>query len=197
MIQPIARVASSLLSLYMMVIFIRIIMTWFRGVHYGRAYLFLTSITDPYLDWFRRNTPVRLGMMDFSPVVGILALGFAQNILTEVAHTGTVTMSFLLLVIVSSVWSVVSFFFTIFLILGLIRLAGILAGLDTGGGRFWIVIEQILNPVLQVVVRPFLRGRFTNYRDSLLIYCGVLLAVLVGGRFLLRFILALIGQIPF
>ncbi|POR03987.1 hypothetical protein AU468_04800 [Alkalispirochaeta sphaeroplastigenens] len=197
MIQPIARAASSLISLYMMAIFVRIIMTWFRGVHYGRAYLFLTSITDPYLDWFRRNTPLRFGMIDFSPVVGILALGFVQNILTEIARTGAVRVSFLLVVMISSVWSVVSFFFTIFLILGLIRLAGIMAGLDAGGGRFWLVIEQLLNPVLQVVVRPFLRGRFTNYRDSLLIYCGVLLAVLVGGRFGIRLILALVGRIPF
>lgn len=197
MIQQIARVASAFLSVYMIVIFVRIVMTWFQGVTYGRVYAMLASLTDPYLNWFRRNTPIQFGMMDFSPVVGILALGVAQNIFTQLAFAGRVTLGFVLAMVISALWSVISFFVTIFLILGVVRLVGMLAGLDGGGGRLWMVIEQMVNPPLQAVVRPFLRGRFTNYRDSLLIFCGVLLGGLVAGRLIITLLLSLAQRIPF
>lgn len=197
MIQTVARIASSLLTIYMMVIFVRIVMTWFTGVSYGKVYATLASLTDPYLNWFRRNTPIQFGMMDFSPVVGILALGVAQNVFTQLAFAGRVTLGYVIAIMITSVWSVASFFITIFLILGVIRLVGLLAGLDSEGGRLWVVVEQIVNPLLQVVIRPFLRGRFTNYRDSLLIFCGVLLGIVLAGRFIIAFIVSLARQIPF
>lgn len=197
MIQTVARLLSSVLTIYMMIIFVRIVMTWFSGVSYGRVYATLASVTDPYLNWFRVHTPIRFGMMDFSPVVGILALGVAQNVFTQLAIVGSVTVGYLLAVTISAIWSVVSFFGTIFLIMGVVRLVGMVAGLDARGGRLWLVLEQIVNPLLQVVVRPFLRGRFTSYRDSLMIFCGVLLAVLVAGRFAIALLVSLARQIPF
>ena len=197
MIQTIARIASSMLTVYMMIIFVRIVMTWFSGVSYGRMYATLASITDPYLNWFRRNTPIQFGMMDFSPVVGILTLGVLQNIFTQLALAGRVSLGYVLAVTISAIWSVTSFFVTIFLILAVVRLVGMLAGLDGGGGRLWLVLEQVVNPLLQVVVRPFLRGRFTSYRDSLLIFCGVLLGALIAGRFVIALLVALVRQIPF
>ncbi len=197
MIQTIARYVSSALTIYMMVIFVRIVMTWFSGVSYGRVYAALASVTDPYLNWFREHTPIRFGVMDFSPVVGILTLGVVQNIFTQLAFAGRVTLGYVLAITISAVWSVTSFFLTIFLILAVVRLVGLLAGLDASGGRLWLVLEQVVNPLLQVVVRPFLRGRFTNYRDSLLIFCGVLLGVLLAGRFVITLVVSLVRQIPF
>jgi YggT family protein len=196
MIQQVFRFVSALLSLYMVVILVRVIMTWFRGIHTGRAEAFLASITDPYLDWFRRNVPVRFGALDFSAVVGILALGVLNTIANQLAFAGTITFGFVLAIIVSAVWSVVSFFLTLFLIAAGIRLVGMLANIDHGG-RFWIILEQIVNPALQTTVRPFLRGRFTNYRDSLLIFIGIFLGALIAGRVLIGVLVGLIRQIPF
>jgi len=196
MIQQIFRFVSALVSLYMVVILIRIVLTWFRGMHTGRAEEFLASITDPYLNWFRRNVPVRLGALDFSPVVGILVLGLMNTIANQLAFAGTITFSFILAIIVSAIWSVISFFLTLFLIAAIIRLVGMLANMDSGG-RFWIVLEQIVNPALQMTVRPFLRGRFTNYRDSLLFFIAVLIGILILGRVVISFLVGLIQQIPF
>ncbi len=195
MIQQVFRFFGTIISLYMMVIFIRIIFTWFRGIHAGKAEQFLASVTDPYLNWFRHNFPVRLGVLDFSPVVGILFLGLLNTVANQLAYAGSITLGFVIAVIVSAVWSAVSFFLTLFLIVAVIRLVGMVANLDHGG-RFWIVVEQIVNPALQATVRPFLRGRFTNYRDSLLIFIGVLVAVLIGGRLAVGFLSGLISTIP-
>jgi YggT family protein len=195
MIQQIFRFVGTVISLYMMVILIRIIFTWFRGIHTGRAEQFLASLTDPYLNWFRRNVPVRFGALDFSPVVGILFLGLLNTVSNQLAFAGSITLSFVLAVLISAVWSAVSFFLTLFLIVAVIRLVGMIANLDHGG-RFWIVVEQIINPVLQTTVRPFLRGRFTNYRDSLLIFIGILLGILILGRIGIGFLVRLVGLIP-
>jgi YggT family protein len=194
-IQQIFRFVSAILSIYMMVIFVRIIMTWFSGFHNGRAQELLSRVTDPYLNWFRRNVPVHFGALDFSPVVGILALGLLNTISNQLAFAGTITFSFVLAIIVSALWSVVSFFLTFFLILAGIRLIGLLMNVDTSG-RLWVVLEQIVNPALQTAVRPLLRGRFTSYRHSLLIFVGELVAVLIAGRLVTNLLIGLVQQIP-
>lgn len=196
MMQAVFRFISALISIYMIVILIRILLTWFRGISLGRAEQVLAALTDPYLNWFRRNIPVRFGALDFSPVVGILALGLLNNIATQLAYAGTITFGFVLAMVVSAIWSVVSFFITFFLIIAIVRLVGIIANLD-GAGRLWPVLEQILNPMIQIVIRPFLRGRFTSYRDSLLIVSGSLLGVLILGRIIVNFLIVLIGRLPF
>ena len=99
MIQQVFRFVSALVSLYMVVILIRIVLTWFRGMHTGRAEEFLASVTDPYLNWFRRNVPVRLGALDFSPVVGILFLGLVNTVANQLAFSGTITFSFILAIV--------------------------------------------------------------------------------------------------
>jgi YggT family protein len=195
-IQQVFRFVSAILSLYMVVIFIRVIMTWFRGFNTGRAEEVLASITDPYLNWFRRNVPVRFGALDFSPVIGILVLGLLNSVSNQLAFAGTITFSYVLAIVVSAAWSVISFFLTFFLILAIVRLVGIFINADTGG-RLWTVLEQIVNPALQMTVRPFLRGRFTNYRDSLLIFSGVLVVIMILGRMLTNLLIGLVRQIPF
>lgn len=196
MIQNIARVASTIVSLYMMVIFIRIILTWFRGVSYGRAYELLASITDPYLNWFRRNVPVRFGALDFSAVAGILVLGLVNNILTQIAFTGTVSVGHVLMIIIAMLWSLIRFFLVIFLVIGVVRLVGMVTSMDNSG-RFWATLEQITNPLLAVVVRPFLRGRFTGYQQSLLIYCGVLAGAILVGQLASGLLMQMARAIPF
>lgn len=193
--QAVFRFVSAIISIYMVVILIRILLTWFRGVSLGRAEQVLASITDPYLNWFRSNVPVRFGALDFSPVVGILALGLLNNIATQLAYAGTITFAFVLAMIVSAVWSIVSFFLTFFLVIAIVRLVGILANID-GNGRLWPMLEQILNPMIQVVIRPFLRGRFTSYRDSLLIVGGAIFGTLILGRIVVNLLLGLIAHIP-
>lgn len=194
--QEIFRFISALISIYMVIILIRILLTWFRGVSLGRAEEVLASITDPYLNWFRRNVPLRFGALDFSAVLGILALGLLNNIATQLAYAGTITFGFVLAMLVSAVWSVVSFFLTFFLVIAIVRLVGILAKLDEAGS-LWQVLEQLLNPMIQIVIRPFLRGNFTSYRDSLLIVSGALLGAIILGRIVVNILIGLIGRLPF
>lgn len=68
---------------------IRIILSWFPVNQYSEIVQLLYRITDPILAPFRR-LPLRLGGMDFSPIVAFLVLAFVRNfivgIFTQLAY---------------------------------------------------------------------------------------------------------------
>jgi len=74
---PAALLVSSLatfLNIYMILLIIRILLTWFPNVSWmNQITAALSPITDPYLDLFRSIIPP-MGGMDFSPVLALLVL---------------------------------------------------------------------------------------------------------------------------
>ena len=52
----------------------RVLLSWVNPRPSNAIVNFLYETTDPYLDFFRRILPLRFGMMDFSPIVALLAL---------------------------------------------------------------------------------------------------------------------------
>jgi YggT family protein len=73
------------LEAYQTIIIINIILSWFPSVRdtgFGR---FIYAISEPYLEPFRRIIPT-FGMFDFSPIVAIIALQFAQRGLVSLAN---------------------------------------------------------------------------------------------------------------
>jgi YggT family protein len=83
----IADYIRTLALVYLVLIFVRIIMSWIPRVPYNRylsAFLnFVTDVTDPYLNLFRRILPmVRIGpgALDLSPIVATFVLIIVSNI---------------------------------------------------------------------------------------------------------------------
>ena len=81
----VARYVNTLFLVYIVLIFIRIVMTWIPRMPYNpvlnAVLTFVRDVTDPYLNIFRRILPpVRLGpaALDLSPMVGIFVLLIAQ-----------------------------------------------------------------------------------------------------------------------
>jgi YggT family protein len=77
----IANYVSTLITVYVVLIFIRILMSYFRSIPYYRALdvflRFVTEITDPWLNLFRRFIPpVRMGpaALDLTPVIAVIVL---------------------------------------------------------------------------------------------------------------------------
>jgi YggT family protein len=76
---------SQLISLYTLVIFVRIILSWFPvnpGGPLGNINRVLFQITEPVLGPARRMIP-SLGPIDISPIVVVFALGFVQRMLAS------------------------------------------------------------------------------------------------------------------
>jgi YggT family protein len=86
----IADYVSTLITVYVVLIFIRILMSYFRSIPYYRALdvflKFVTEVTDPWLNLFRRFIPpVRLGpaALDLTPMIAVFVLVILGRIVTS------------------------------------------------------------------------------------------------------------------
>jgi YggT family protein len=83
----VARYLDTLILLYVLLIFVRILISWIPRIPYNpalRAVLgFVEDVTDPYLNLFRRFVPpVRIGpgALDLSPMIATIVLIIVGNI---------------------------------------------------------------------------------------------------------------------
>jgi YggT family protein len=86
----VADYVGTLFLIYTILIFIRVLMSWFTRIPYNRvlnAVLeFVRETTDPYLNMFRRFVPmVRIGpgALDLSPIVAIIVLSIVGRIVVS------------------------------------------------------------------------------------------------------------------
>ena len=77
----VADYVDTLVLVYVVLIVIRILMSWIPRMPYNRwlsmAVSFVTDVTDPYLNLFRRFIPplrIGPGALDLSPTIGLFVL---------------------------------------------------------------------------------------------------------------------------
>jgi YggT family protein len=75
------QVLAQTLSIYTLVLLVRVLLSWFPNLDWGNPVLStVSSITDPYLNAFRGLIPP-LGGLDLSAIVAFLALQLVQSLL--------------------------------------------------------------------------------------------------------------------
>ena len=76
-------VLAQTLSIYTLVLLVRVLLTWFPNLDWGNPVLSTVSaVTDPYLNVFRGLIPP-LGGLDLSAIVAFLALQLIQSLLGQ------------------------------------------------------------------------------------------------------------------
>ena len=73
------RLTQLAFQIYTFMLFARILSSWLPQLNEYRLMQLINQWTDPYLNFFRSFVPP-LGMIDFSPIIAFLCLGFLQNI---------------------------------------------------------------------------------------------------------------------
>lgn len=194
--RAIMQIITTGLTLYMLLILIRVLLSWFHGPDLGRAVEILKSVTDPYLNWWRRFQFFRFGGLDFSPVVGIIALSVVTSITARLAAAAMVTFGLILAIIIMRLASAVGFFLGFFLLLALIRLAGDLFNANTAS-RGWIMVDQIIQPPVHAITTRIVRNRPLHYRSALVIFAGLDLATLLIGGYLVELLAMAAARLPF
>ncbi len=91
----VADYLGTLLTVYFVLIFIRILMSWIPRIPYNRALNlvlgWVSDVTDPYLNLFRRLIPpVRMGpgALDLSPIIAIFVLFIVGGLVTSAIRGG-------------------------------------------------------------------------------------------------------------
>ena len=81
---PISRLLYNAISLYELIVFISVVMSWFLANPYQPIVRFIYSITNPVFHRVRRALPfVCAGGIDFSPLIVILALELLRGFLAR------------------------------------------------------------------------------------------------------------------
>jgi len=186
---------SSLVSIYMMVIFFRIILSWFTGMGHGGFQNILGRITDPYLNWFRRFPILRIGFLDLSPVVALGVLSLVNRIFSTLAFYKTITVGIILALTLQVLWGAVSFFLGFLIIVLVLRLIAYLARSNMYS-PFWRIVGTISQPVTYRINRVIFRDRIVNFTTSLIVSLVSLGVIYLGLRFLVFFIVRALAKMP-
>ncbi len=82
-----ATTIAQFLQIYMVLLFIRILLSWFPNVDwYNPPFSVLSQLTDPYLNIFRSFIPP-LGGIDLSPLIAIFLLQFVASALPSLLYS--------------------------------------------------------------------------------------------------------------
>ena len=91
----VADYVDTLILVYLILIFIRIILTWIPRIPYNPVLSsvieFIQNVTDPYLRIFRRVIPPLGGggfALDLSPIIAIFVLIIARSIIVGAIDPG-------------------------------------------------------------------------------------------------------------
>lgn len=191
--QIIMNMLSGITGIYMILIFILIMLTWFSGAQYGRPMEILSRITDGYLRWFRRFPGLQVGFLDLSPIVAMAVLSLAHNLFATLARYGHISLGMILGMLLSSLWSAGSFILGFCIIILVLRLIAYLTNQNIVSS-FWGIINTISQPILYRMNRLVFRGRLVHYRTGLLTAIGVLAALMIGMQLLVAAAVSLLLQ---
>ena len=192
--QIVLRTFSSLIFVYLLLLALRILLTWFQSGTYGRAWEYLRMVTDPYLNLFRNLKFLRIGFFDFTPIAAILVLVVIQNILSLLATYGSVTLGVVLGILIGAVWHSAVWILVFLGIVAVVRLVGLYTGASFAH-PVWNTVDLMVQPLAKLVER--IAGRSLPYRQALLIAVGAILLIWIFGGWIVGFVVRLIYRLPF
>jgi uncharacterized protein YggT (Ycf19 family) len=183
--QEFFRVINIALIIYLLLIVLRIMASWFRGVAPGTAANTLTNYlrqaTDPYLQLFYRFTFLRTAGMDFTPLAGIFVLVVASEMTRQLATQQRVTAGYFLGVSVFAAWRMVSIIVLVFLVACVARFVTLrfLGRTDSPMAR---MVQALAQAPVRTVARYITLGESGSEANYLLITIFILFGIWIAGR---------------
>ena len=195
MIRMLLELLAAAAGIYSILIFIRIIMSWFGNLSGGKPLEILCKITDPYLGWWRKNLPIRVGFLDFSVLAAIVFLSIVQRVLFMVLRFDRITLGSILAIILVSVWNIVSFIIGFFIVIILMRLFAYFTNRNTYS-PFWQMVETISQPVLYRLNRILFGDKIVGYLKGILLSLLLLTVIIIGGGFAVNLFAGFLSGFP-
>ena len=192
----ILNIASFIVSIYMIIIIFRIMLTWFSGMETGGVQDFLSKITDPYLNWFRRFSFLKIGFLDLSPIVALGCLALLNRVIGMLAVYGRITVGIILALLLQALWGAVSFFLGFLIVILILRLVAYLLK-QNNNNPIWRIVDTISRPVLYRINRFFFRDRIVNFLTVLLVSIAGLGIIYLGLRILVSLASMALVRLPF
>jgi uncharacterized protein YggT (Ycf19 family) len=181
------RFLTGVIYVYMILLVLRILLSWMRGAVFGKPWELLVRATDPYLSLFSGIRFLRKGLFDFTPIAAILTLVVALNVIQSIQRFGTITVGRFLGIVTGAVWSGLAFLLVLFLILAIVR-AFVLAVRPGQETQVTGAVGMMVEPAVSLVRRLFpVQRRLTDLQ-----YLYLTIAFLFIIRFLGGYIIGLL-----
>ncbi len=161
------QIAATVVSIYTLICFIRVFLTWIPSANYSSFGQLLAKICDPYLNVFRR-LGLRLGRLDLSAAVAICALWGLTYILTALSSGQRITVGMLLALITGMVWNIFASILGFLIFLLIIRLIVMLVSKSTYG-TIWDTVDNSISPIIFAMTSMFYRGRSISFKGAVVI----------------------------
>ena len=178
MVRSLLLTVRQLINVYLFLCFIKILLSWVPSAAYSSFGRMLSSICDPYLNWFRRFRFTRIGMVDFSPVLSLGILSIAAQLITSLLTTGTISLWGLCVSIIELVWSFIGVLLNLLIIFLIIRLGYDLFG-SSSSSPFWYNLDRFLSPVIAKVT-GFFPQKPLQYRTRLILTILIILLLRIA-----------------
>lgn len=190
---------SAIITIYTILCFIDILLSWIPGLKFTSFGKIISAITEPYLNFFSRFGFLRIGHIDFSPIISIGLLTLVSSVLSGIQSTGRIYFGGILATVIYMLWSIVSSLLSFFLLFVLIRWIILLINKgNTSYNSPWNQIDSFLQNISYKVAGTFSKNRFSmTYKKSLLITLITFFVILMAGNFLVRILINLCHSIPF
>ena len=190
-----AKIVSSLVSLYMVLCIIRIFFSWIPSLTDTKWGKLIARLTDPYLNLFRGFSLFRATAVDFSPIVALAVLSVLNNLFMTLSYAVRITLGFILSLLLDAAWSAISFVLGFFLVISVVRIIGFLARIAVLH-PLWQILDGIINPLLFRINKIIYRGRAVQYLQGLITGFVAVLVVRALGGLLVRLLTSLLMSLP-
>jgi len=189
-----ANIVRLLFSIYIILIFLRVLFAWLRPNMFNPIVRFICSLTDPYLKLFANVRFLRIGAIDFSPILAFYLLYLLQELVYNLILRGRITPALFGSLIIVLLFRFVYFILFIFMAATALRFI------------FEIVRPKTNNPFItavytisEPVVRPIRKALKVQEEGRFDISSFAALVIIILVRYLLlsrilRLIMQLIGR---
>ena len=192
MLKNIIDFFTSAIAIYMLIIVIRIAMSWFSAQHHNDGVL--AKLCDPYLNIFKKIPFLKIGYLDFSPIAALAVLVIAGNILGEIGKAGRITFGVALAICIKAIWSATaSLLFFLFIII-FIRLL-ILLVKPNAYSPILKSLDSFITPLSAKVSSIFTKN--TNYAANLILLCITIIIAYFVINFAVNFVVAITSNLQF
>ena len=175
-----ANAVRLIFSIYIILIFIRILFAWLRPNMFNPIVRFVYKLTDPYLKLFAGIRFLRIGSLDLSFIFAFYVLYLLQELLYNLILRGHITLEFVVLLAISYFFRFVYFILFIFLITVALRF--IFGFIRMRGNN---VVVTAIYSISEPAVRPFRNLLKVQKQKSFDIAALLSLIVIILARFII------------
>ena len=197
MISIILSVVAGALSLYTLLCFIYILLSWFPGARFTKFGKIISSLCEPYMNFFSKLGFLRIGNIDFSPIISLGLLSVLSSIVAGIQGTGRIYFGGIIATIIYMLWNILTSILSIFVLLIFIRWIVLLIHKGyTSYESGWNQVDIMISKIAYKVASTFTK-KTVSYQTALLITWISFVVIIVAGRFVINVLVNLCYKIPF